>query len=388
VTVRRRPPSRNAIEDALMRARSHLTARDWTILGLLDEHRVLTAPQLCDLAFNDPTTARHRLAALYRLKVVNRFRPPPEELGGGSRPYHYVLDRYGALLVAQQQAAEADDQLDDDSIYKQLDQSRLERRLGRLNPDYLLAIATSQRLRHQVAVNAFFCSLVRAGRSSGGRRALTRWQGEKTARRTAAYERVCVRPDGYGVWAADGGRLPFFLELDRGTEPLDRLAGKLDGYAEAEEWQEQSVWVLVSLPSQQREHGARQAMLDPSRPDVPVATTHRRLPQARHPHEAVWWPLRGPHAEHADHGGGRVRLIDLAAWPIPPGAIQRETAIRRYPAEEAARKARVAAEIRRSIQQDEEAERRRQLEEEQAQEAERSSHHSRWKVLGRWPAPP
>ena len=354
-TARRRPPSRNAIEDALLRARSHLTTRDLRILGLLDEHRVLTAPQVCDLAFNAPTTARHRLAVLYRLKVVNRFRPPPEDLAGGSRPYHYVLDRYGALLVAQQQTAEADDRLADNSVYKQLDRARLERRLARLNPDYLLAIASSQRLRHQVAVNGLFCSLARAGRGSGGRMELLVWQGEKAAHRTGADQRVCVRPDGYGVWAEDGAQVPFFLELDRGTEPLDSLARKLDGYAQAEQFQQQAVWVLVSLPGEQRELGARQAMAAPDLPDVPIATTHRRIPDARRPHEAVWWPLRGRAAE----GPRRVRLIDLAAYPMPPGALQRQTAVRRWHAEEARRK------------------------QQQAVEAERSPNPSHWKVFGR-----
>jgi hypothetical protein len=388
VTTRRRPPSRNAIQDALMHARSHLTARDWRILALLDEHRVLTAPQLCDLAFNDPTTARHRLAALYRLKVINRFRPPPEDLAGGSNPYHYVLDHYGALLIAQQQAAEADDQLDDDSIYAQLDRSRLERRLARINPDYTLAIATSQRLRHQVAVNGFFCALHRAARRSGGRRELLEWQGDKRAQRTAAYQTVCVRPDGFGVWAEDGLQLPFFLELDRGTETLDRLARKLDDYAEAEEWQQQSVWVLVSLPGEQREHGARRAMLAPGRPEVPVATTHRRLGAACQPDEAVWWPLRG---EHGHLEGGRVRLVDLAAYPIPAGSVQRATAVRRYRIEEARRKAEQAAEHERWKQERqarEEATRQQALDDQQAQEAERPSNPSRWKVFGRWPASP
>jgi hypothetical protein len=365
-----------------MRARSHLTTRDWRILGLLEEHRVLTAPQMCDLAFNDPTTARHRLAVLYRLKVVNRFRPPPEDLGDGSAPYRYMLDRYGALLVAQQQAAEADDRLDDNSIYKQLDRARLERRLGRLNPDYLLAIATSQRLRHQVAVNSLFCSLTRAGRGSGGRMELRVWQGEKAARRTGADQRVCVRPDGYGLWAEDGRQLPFFLELDRGTEPLDRLARKPDGYAQAEQFQQQAVWVLVSLPGEQRELGARQAMAAPDLPDVPIATTHRRLPAVRRPHGAVWWPLRGPAAE----GGRRVRLIDLADYPMPAGALQRQTAVRRWHAEEARRKQQQAAEHHRWLAERdalEEAERQRQLQEQQALEAERSPNPSRWKVFGR-----
>jgi len=381
-TNRRRPPSRNAIEDALMRARSHLTARDWRILGLLDEHRVLTAPQVCGLAFNDPTTARHRLAVLYRLKVVNRFRPPPEDLGGGSAPYHYVLDRYGALLIAQQQAAEADDRLDDNSIYKQLDRARLERRLARLNPDYLLAIATSQRLRHQVAVNGLLCSLARAGRAAGDRMELRVWQGEKAPRRTGADQRVCVRPDGYGVWAEDDAQVPFFLKLDRGTEPLQRLAQKLDGYAQAEQFQQQAVWVLVSLPDQQRELGARRAMLATDVPDVPVATTRRRIPDTRRPHEAIWWPLRGPAAE----GGRRVRLIDLADYPIRAGAIQRQTAVRRWRAEEARRKQQQEAEHQRWLAERdalEEAERQRQLQEQHTEEAERPPNPSRWKVFGR-----
>ena len=374
---RRRPPTRASIEDALMRARSHLTARDWTILGLLDEHRVLTATQLCDLAFNDPTTARHRLAALYRLKVVNRFRPPPADLGGGSKPYHY-----GALLIAQQHTVQADRWRDDDQLTADL--ARLRQRY-RWNPDYTLAIATSQRLHHQLAVNAFFCALARAARHSGGRRELACWQGDKTAKRTGYHNLPCVRPDGYGVWAEDGGELPLFLELDRGSEPLERLAGKLDGYAQAEECQEASTWVLVSLPSQQREHGARQAMLAPGRPDVPVATTHRRLPDARRPHEAVWWPLRN------HDGAWRVPLIDLAACPIPAGSIQRAATMERYRAEEAAEQARTDAD--RAARERDDAhtapqDHGQEHERYYADDREEPSSPGRWKVFGRWPTGP
>jgi hypothetical protein len=256
-----------------------------------------------------------------------------------------------------------------------------------MNPDYLLAIVTSQRLHHQVAVNDLFCALVRAARASDGQCELRVWQGERRARRTAANERVCVRPDGYGVWAEDGAHLPFFVELDRGTKPLDRLAGKLDGYAEAEEFQQRSVWVLVSLHSVQRELGARQAMLAPNRPDVPVATTHRRLPDSHHPHEAVWWPLRGPQSDR----GPRVRLVGLADYPIPPGALQRETAVRRWRAEEAQRKQEREADYerwRQERQAREEAARQAELAEQQALEAERSAQQGRWKVFGRWPTGP
>lgn len=381
--TRRRPPSRNAVEDALMRARSHLTTRDWRILELLDEHRVLTALQLCDLAFHHPTTARHRLAVLYRLKVVNRFRSPPERLGGGSAPFHYVLDRYGALLVAQQRAADEHDPLGDDSVYAELGRARRQRQLARLNPDYLLAIATSQRLRHQVEVNAFFCALARAARHSDGDRELVEWQGEKRARRhSAAYERVCVRPDGYGIWAEDGGQLPFFFEPDRGTEALDRLAGKLDGYAQAEEAAQQPTWILVSLPSEQREQHARHAMHRSGVPDVPVATTHRRLPATNHPDQAVWWPLHDPGAHQ-----GRVRLVDLAAVPFPAGSLHRAGAIRRAHAQEAARTAARKAEHQRWLAErqalEEAAARQAELAAQQAQEPARASVTGRWRVFGR-----
>lgn len=167
--------------------------------------------------------------------------------------------------------------------------------------------------------------------------------GEKRARRhSAAYERVCVRPDGYGIWAEDGGRLPFFFELDRGTEALDRLAGKLDGYAQAEEAAQQPTWILVSLPSEQREQHARHAMHRSGVPDVPVATTHRRLPATNHPDQAVWWPLHDPGAHQ-----GRVRLVDLAAVPFPAGSLHHAGAIRRAHAQEAARTAARKAEHQR-----------------------------------------
>src|ERR1019366_3607199 len=40
-----------------------------------------------------------------------------------------------------------------------------------------------------------------------------------------------VRPDGYGIWTEADISIPFLLEYDNGTERLERLAGKLDGYA-------------------------------------------------------------------------------------------------------------------------------------------------------------
>ena len=40
-----------------------------------------------------------------------------------------------------------------------------------------------------------------------------------------------VRPDGHGVWHTARRAVPFWLEMDLGTEVLSRVAGKLTGYA-------------------------------------------------------------------------------------------------------------------------------------------------------------
>jgi hypothetical protein len=61
-----------------------------------------------------------------------------------------------------------------------------------------------------------------------------------------------VRPDGHGIWTERGSRLPFLVEYDNGTERLDRLAGKLDGYARLAEAAGHPNWV------QTRAHRYRQ----------------------------------------------------------------------------------------------------------------------------------
>ena len=88
---------------------------------------------------------------------------------------------------------------------------------------------------------------------------------------------------------------------------------------------------------------------------------------------------------------GPGAAVDLAAYPIPPGSVQRATAVRRSRVEEARRKAAQAAEHQRWKQERQalqEAARQRELEERQAEEAERSSNPGRWKMFGRWPASP
>ena len=89
----------------------------------------------------------------------------------------------------------------------------------------------------------------------------------------------------------------FFLEVDTGTEPLTKLVGKLDKYAELRHRGGPSYPVLFWLHSEQREEHLHR--LSPSRAgDVLVATaTH-----ATDPAKAVWIAVGAT---------TRVRLTDL-----------------------------------------------------------------------------
>jgi len=114
-----------------------------------------------------------------------------------------------------------------------------------------------------------------------------------------------VRPDGYGRWRERGTEVDFFLEYDRGTEPLDRLAAKLAGYQKLAAVTQVPTPVLFWLPSSGREGSVRQALTDETRwAAMPflVATASPTL--GRGPAEQAWLPL--------GQSWPRCRLIDLA----------------------------------------------------------------------------
>ena len=257
------PMARPRLSDQLvLKVASQLTDRDRYLCDLLYEHKVLTTNQLCDAAFNSLITARHRLARLHDLRVLDRFQPLRPI---GSSPHHWVLDELGAAIVAANRGVEP---------------RELAWRRGRA-----LALATSQRLDHLVGANGCFTGLLRTGRHQPNAR-LVRWCSE---RRCLAEWDGLVRPDGYGIWVEDGARVGFFLEYDRGTEPLDRLAAKLGGYQELTEVEPDPVLVLFALPGHRREAGVRRALSTQAAPDTVVATGV--LPSGRTIADAIWLPL-------------------------------------------------------------------------------------------------
>ena len=250
-----------------------LTDRDRTLCRLLHQHRVLTTPQLIDLAFASRNAAEHRLAILHQLGVLDRFRPHHTP---GSAPYHYVLGPLGAALLA----AEADQ-----------DPAQLGYRRDRT-----LALAHSQRLAHLLGVNSFFCALARVARQDPAA-ALEVWWSEQ---RCAAQWGRLVHPDGYGRWRQQQTRVDFFLEYDRGSEPAGRLAAKLPGYLQLAQASEIATPLLWWLPTPAREAAARQALSGSS---LPVATA---TPHPDHtPAGPLWLPLHT--------SGRRHRLAQLAS---------------------------------------------------------------------------
>lgn len=273
-------------EDLYVRVAGRLTERDRWLCEMLFQHKVLTTNNICDLAFDNLTTARHRLSELHALRLVDRFRPWRV---AGSAPLHYVLDEMGAEVVAATRCVERE----------QLGWRR----------ERSLAIATSQRLDHLVGVNSFFTALVRSARHHSGA-SLLEWWSEQ---RCAAEWGDIVRPDGFGIWAEDDGEVAFFLEFDCGTERLHRLAAKVSGYAELAQVVTFPVLVLFALPSHGRENEARRVLADC---DVAVATAV--LAPGESPDAPVW--------QIAGRGAARHRLVRV--WDARREAVPSRSASR------------------------------------------------------------
>jgi hypothetical protein len=249
-----------------------LTERDRLLCRLLDDHRVLTSAQVADVGFTGERRARTRLAELYAMDVLDRFR---NRTGGNPRPFHWVLGPLGLALVAAEGGVDVDELRWRKSLVRDL--------------------AVSQRLGHLEGLNGFFTALMRSARSRPNCQ-LEQWWSE---RRCAATWGTAVRPDGFGVWSEAGSSLPFMFEFDNATERLERLGSKLDGYAALDRATGHSNLVLFSFPSPRREREARRVLVHRS---VLVATSFRTVGVA--PDQAVWLPVGG--------NGERQRLADLA----------------------------------------------------------------------------
>jgi hypothetical protein len=168
--------------------------------------------------------------------------------------------------------------------------------------DKALELAYNQRLAHHVGVNGFFTTLIGHARQRPRAHAeLAAWLSERECNDRWGH---VVRADGYGQWHQADRQVDFFLEYDRGTEPLERLAAKLVAYQQLADATEIPTPVLFWLPSSGREASVREALAGEGRWNrvrFLVATASPTLGAG--PAEAAWLPLR--------ETWPRRRLIDL-----------------------------------------------------------------------------
>jgi Replication-relaxation len=272
----------------------HLTLRDRWLARMLFEHKVFTTQQIVELCYPTTRAANHRLLALYKWRVVDRFQP---FLTQGTAPMHYVLDTAGATALAYEDGIDP----------RQLD----------FRHEDAIGIAHSLRLAHTVGCNGFFTSLVAVSRGSGARGQLAAWWSERRCGRLFG---DMVRPDGYGRWREAGQQVEFFFEFDFGSEKLERLGRKLHDYEKLAAATGIATPVLIWVPTSRREASTRRVLADAAsqldRPQlVPVATSAADVTVAvgeNNPASARWLLLGGS----ATHSPGRVRLAELAQlWP-------------------------------------------------------------------------
>lgn len=253
------PPSTSATQ--LLAVYPHLTVRDRRLLGLLDEHLVLTTGQIHRLQYQALRTCQIRLRELHALGLLERFRFA--RLYGGSEPWHWTLGLAGARFRAGATGRPAPTE--------------------RAHREHVVRLTAQSRLPHLLATNEFFVRLAFVARADD-RVQLQRWWSERRA--TAKF--LSIRPDGHGLWTAAGRTVGWYLECDLGTEPLTRVLAKLDAYERMAGSGGPRYPVLFWLPNTDREAHLQQALRQTA-PQIPVATaTHDTDPA-----QAVWLPANG-----------------------------------------------------------------------------------------------
>lgn len=188
--------------------RMRLTGRDVDIIEAVHLYRILRQDQIQMLFFNTKNAAQRALARLYDHAFLERKFLP---VLYGRSPTLYVLDKRGADLLRSERGYE-------DLVWYSTNKD--------LKTDFI---------EHTAALNDFRLSVVVSARLQGLE--LITWASESQLK--ADYDRVriahlrrsvSVIPDGYFVLATPHGKAHFFVEVDRGTETLQRFKQKVRAY--------------------------------------------------------------------------------------------------------------------------------------------------------------
>lgn len=267
-----RPNARGKRGSPLLEVATWVMPRDRQICSDLFEHRVLLTHQIEELYFDSGPVTRRRMVRLYRLGLVDRFRPPAI----GSSPWHYVLDVLGAKIVAAERGVD----------FREL----------KWRKEDIEAWPYRRDLYHLVDTNSFFTRLLWACRTDGKHRLTDWWSEHQTTLRWGSL----VQPDGYGRLEGPVGARSFFFELDRDTEGSARLRAKLPGFASVATLDKCPDLVLFCFPDSDREVFARKVLHSPG---LTLATSTWDRVHAE-PLGGVWLPL------------GTERRVPLLELPV------------------------------------------------------------------------
>jgi Replication-relaxation len=285
IVVLRTPEPVTKSTGTLIEMSHRLRPRDYTIASLLHQHTTLTTDQLTPILFTNPITCRHRLNTLRSFGFVDRFirRNHP----GAPNLICWVPGPLSARLTALSAG-----------------ENPPTARALRERQDRIYA---NPALDHLIATNWFFIKLLTHARTNP-QTSLLRWWSERT---TAAAFGQRIHPDGHGVWTDGNRQVGFFLELDRGTEPIGTLARKLSSHRKLRAEGGPSYPVLFVLPSRAREQNLHRRLSERPEPGLVVATTSPE--SGDNPAEPVW--------RLAGNGRHRLALADLPSSHAQPGPL-------------------------------------------------------------------
>src|SRR6266511_892145 len=263
---------------SLLAHSDRLGPRDYTLALLLDEHRVLTGPQVTAILFGSPYTCRNRLHALRRIGFLDRFSPYRT---GVLAPVHWVAGPLAARYAA-------------------LSQDKRPPSLKALREQQDGIVAT-RHLAHQVGGNQFFIDLLTHTRAHPDTRLLRWWSAGHSGKEFGGR----VRPDGYGIWTDGHRQVSFMVEHDTGTETLATLVAKLVPYRKLRADGGPGGPVLFWLPTAAREANLHQRLAGVNLGGLVVATAARdSVTQAGLGPADTVWRLVG-------NGRHRLPLADL-----------------------------------------------------------------------------
>ncbi len=189
-------------------SRMRLTERDVDILEAVHQYRVLRQDQIQTLFFGTKAAAQRVLVRLYDHGFLERKFLP---VLYGRSPTLYVLDKRGADVLRSERGYE-------DLIWYSSNKD--------LKTDFI---------EHTTAINDFRLSVVVSARKQGLE--LITWASESQLK--SDYDRVRIGngkrpvsliPDSYFAVSTPAGKAHFFVEIDRGTETLDRFRQKVRAY--------------------------------------------------------------------------------------------------------------------------------------------------------------